>query len=228
MNKLSKPEIFTPKYKTKKRLSRIGVDLLTSDEIQSQANLKREDYTKMIDKLTLAKHGQTENKLYKFLRKGENIQESIIKNFFSNDDNLMQNLLKRKHVEDKAQEEYAKNKRAHNAEYNGELRNVLSKNYKRFQYPKVLTSPDRYLTRFESYTHINQKDIDLGLILNNMKKNYIENNKNKPKSLISLNKKNLAKSKSTDYSKMNNIMKILSSGRIINTLPTLNSKSKFK
>jgi hypothetical protein len=203
-----------------RRRSSLGLDLLKDKEVEAHLNPNRQDLTKVIDKLVTAKHAKTENKLYKFMAKGENQQKSLIKNFFSSNENLMVTLLnKRKNTEAQAQEEYAQNKRTHNLEYNGELRNVLLKNYKRFQYPKVLTRPDIHLTKFNSYNHINQRDVNLGHILNNLKRNYIESN-TKPKHFITLTKNK----KTNDFGKKAENIKILT--KSISILPNIKTPKR--
>jgi hypothetical protein len=206
MNKIIQSEI---KRSEKKKRS-IGANLLKNNEIPSPSRVKREDFTKIIDKLVISKRGPNDNKLYQFMTKSAGKRTSLIQTFFTenieNQNQVMLTTLKRKDIETQAQEEYTMNKRTHNLEYNRELRNVLLNNYKRFKFPKVLTKSEKYLMRFESYSHINQRDVNLGLILDNMKKNYIKENKGKPKFFLSL-KKPVDKS-SVDY-KINTIQSIL-------------------
>jgi hypothetical protein len=199
MNKLTNYDP-KPVERSLKRKKTIGACLLKNTDIPSPSKIKREDLTPIIDRFVMSKRGQSDNKLYQFMTRTKNKHTSLIQTFFTdNCDTHKQVLLtsiKRKDYELEAQEEYTLNKRMHNIEYNKELRKVLLKNYKRFQFPKVLTKSDKYLIRFESYSVINQRDVNLGLILDNMKKNYIMNNKNKPKHLLNISKKT---SQSVDY-----------------------------
>lgn len=210
--------------RTEKKKKSIGASLLKGDETSTKE--KPEDLTNIINKYVNAKHDKMENKLYKYVTKNNNGRTSLIQTFFQDNGdkkNIIITSLKKNDVEDQAQEEYIKNKRTHNLIYNKELRNVLLKNYKSFQFPKVLTKPDSYLVRFESYSHINQKDVNLGLILQNMKKNYINNNPNKPKYMLTMNK--MIEKNAARFSNKNiTIQSILSAKKTVSqTFPGINT-----
>ena len=132
-----------------------------------------------------------ENKLYRYMS-GLERKTSLINKFFTSDNesNRKNSILRKKDIEEEALEEYTHNKRILQLEYNNELKNILIRNYKRFQYPKVTNDNSNLGKRFENYAFINQKDINLGRILENLKKNYILNNKNKPRFFLNINKSN--------------------------------------